>query len=137
MMNDLATFVASEFFLRLENDIKKEALEKYRHMSFVRVTYVAYKKFEPFKRAKSLRTFLATSVGEGLMMWCGEDLVAVEELSISNCDEIRYMWESLRKLKVSYCDALVSFEEKVGEVLTSLRVLNVSPNSIEEFCQVL
>ncbi|KAK1418898.1 hypothetical protein QVD17_28049 [Tagetes erecta] len=67
LINDLATSVASGFFLRLDNEteknITKKILEKYRHMSFVREKYIPYKKFEAFKRAKSLRTFLATSVG--------------------------------------------------------------------------
>ncbi|KAJ0860182.1 putative leucine-rich repeat domain superfamily [Helianthus annuus] len=68
LMNDLATSVSVEFFLRLDNEnqknIRKEMLEKYRRMSFVREEYVAYKKFKAFERAKSLRTFLATYVGE-------------------------------------------------------------------------
>ncbi|KAJ0672802.1 putative P-loop containing nucleoside triphosphate hydrolase, leucine-rich repeat domain superfamily [Helianthus annuus] len=68
LMNDLAISVASEFYVRLGNNTKKngmeEKLEKYRHMSFVREEYVGYKKFEAFTRAKSLRTFMATSVGE-------------------------------------------------------------------------
>ncbi|KAJ0478525.1 putative P-loop containing nucleoside triphosphate hydrolase, leucine-rich repeat domain superfamily [Helianthus annuus] len=63
LMNDLATSVATEFFVRLDNESKK-MLEKYRHMSFVREEYVAYKKFEAFEKAKSLRTFLPTYVGE-------------------------------------------------------------------------
>ncbi|KAM0006284.1 putative virus X resistance protein-like, coiled-coil [Helianthus debilis subsp. tardiflorus] len=63
LMNDLAKSVAGEFFLRLENINMEEALEKYRHMSFVCEEYVAYKKFEAFKRAKSLRTFMAVSAG--------------------------------------------------------------------------
>ncbi|KAJ0672793.1 putative P-loop containing nucleoside triphosphate hydrolase, leucine-rich repeat domain superfamily [Helianthus annuus] len=68
LMNDLATSVATEFYLRLDNvsekSIRMEMLEKYRHMSFVREEYVGYKKFEAFERAKSLRTFMATSFGE-------------------------------------------------------------------------
>ncbi|KAJ0483269.1 putative virus X resistance protein-like, coiled-coil [Helianthus annuus] len=64
LMNDLATSVSTEFFLRLDNEneknIRKGMLEKYRHMSFVREKYVAYKKFEAFERAKCLRTYLAT-----------------------------------------------------------------------------
>ncbi|KAJ0820525.1 putative P-loop containing nucleoside triphosphate hydrolase, leucine-rich repeat domain superfamily [Helianthus annuus] len=46
LLNDLATSVAGEFFLRL--DIVKE--------------YEAYSKFKPIKSATSLRTFLAVSV---------------------------------------------------------------------------
>ncbi|KAM0009692.1 putative virus X resistance protein-like, coiled-coil [Helianthus debilis subsp. tardiflorus] len=65
LMNDLATFVAGEFFLRFDNHMKTktEALAKYRHMSFTREEYVGYQKFEAFKGAKSLRTFLAVSFG--------------------------------------------------------------------------
>ncbi|KAJ0672801.1 putative virus X resistance protein-like, coiled-coil [Helianthus annuus] len=68
LMNDLATSVSTEFFLRLDNETEKnirmEMLEKYRHMSFVCEEFVVYKKFEAFERAKSLRTFLATSTVE-------------------------------------------------------------------------
>ncbi|MFS7926027.1 putative P-loop containing nucleoside triphosphate hydrolase, leucine-rich repeat domain superfamily [Helianthus anomalus] len=66
LLNDLATSVAREFFLRLDvekvKDFRKEALEKYRHMSFVREEYEAYSKFKPIKSATSLRTFLPVSV---------------------------------------------------------------------------
>ncbi|PWA55976.1 hypothetical protein CTI12_AA421380 [Artemisia annua] len=69
VMHELATSVAGDFFLRLDNgmdkDFKKEVLDKYRHVSFVRERYETYKKFEAFKRAKSLRTFLAASAGVG------------------------------------------------------------------------
>ncbi|KAJ0673238.1 putative P-loop containing nucleoside triphosphate hydrolase, leucine-rich repeat domain superfamily [Helianthus annuus] len=61
LMNDLATFVAGEFFSRDDN--RMEDLSKYRHMSFIRDEYVAYHKFEAFKRAKGLRTLLAVYVG--------------------------------------------------------------------------
>ncbi|KAL9992801.1 putative P-loop containing nucleoside triphosphate hydrolase, leucine-rich repeat domain superfamily [Helianthus debilis subsp. tardiflorus] len=68
LMNDMATSIATEFYLRFDNEseksIRTEQLEKYRHMSFVREEYVAYTKFEAFTKAKSLRTFLATYVGE-------------------------------------------------------------------------
>ncbi|GJY54425.1 putative disease resistance protein [Tanacetum coccineum] len=63
LLNDLATFVAGEFFVRLDEHVEKEALEKYRHLSFMRERYVVYQKFEAFERAKSVRTFLAVSVG--------------------------------------------------------------------------
>ncbi|KAJ0483717.1 putative P-loop containing nucleoside triphosphate hydrolase, leucine-rich repeat domain superfamily [Helianthus annuus] len=41
LMNDLATFVAGEYFLRFVNkmEITEEALAKYRHMSFIREEY--------------------------------------------------------------------------------------------------
>ncbi|PWA40407.1 AMP-dependent synthetase/ligase [Artemisia annua] len=63
LMNDLATFVAGEFYSRLdidvEKNIRKEAFKKYRHVSFVCETYMTYNKFKAFERADSLRTFLA------------------------------------------------------------------------------
>ncbi|KAJ0860857.1 putative virus X resistance protein-like, coiled-coil [Helianthus annuus] len=63
LMNDLATFVAKDFYIRFENHTEpvKEALAKYRHMSFIREQYETYQKFEPFKRARSLRTLLGVS----------------------------------------------------------------------------
>nr|XP_043628361.1 putative disease resistance RPP13-like protein 1 [Erigeron canadensis] len=67
LMNDLATSVAGEFFLKLDNDtekdIRKEVSGKYHHLSFVRERFVTYKKFEEISKAKSLRTFMATSAG--------------------------------------------------------------------------
>ncbi|MFS7956941.1 putative leucine-rich repeat domain superfamily [Helianthus anomalus] len=64
-MNDLATFVAREYFLRFDNqtEMTEEALAKYRHMSFMRENYVGFQKFEAFQRARSLRTLLAVHVG--------------------------------------------------------------------------
>ncbi|KAJ9547338.1 hypothetical protein OSB04_019881 [Centaurea solstitialis] len=72
LMNDLATFVAGDFFLRLdhemeiEKDVMKESLEKHRHMSFVCEFYNAYKKLKGFERAKSLRTFIRPSTVDPL-----------------------------------------------------------------------
>ncbi|KAJ0860841.1 putative P-loop containing nucleoside triphosphate hydrolase, leucine-rich repeat domain superfamily [Helianthus annuus] len=66
LMNDLATFIAKDCFLRFENHTEpgKEALTKYRHMSFVGEKYEIYQKFEPFKRARSLRTLLGVSTDQ-------------------------------------------------------------------------
>ncbi|KAM0069453.1 putative P-loop containing nucleoside triphosphate hydrolase, leucine-rich repeat domain superfamily [Helianthus debilis subsp. tardiflorus] len=67
LMNDLATSVGGEFFVRLDGEAKKDiGVErlKYRYMSFVRETYVTYEKFKGFAEAIKLRTFLATSVGK-------------------------------------------------------------------------
>ncbi|PWA97451.1 NB-ARC domains-containing protein [Artemisia annua] len=67
LMNDLATSVAGDFFFRLENEMGKNDLATFvRHMSFIREEYGAYKKFEGFKGARSLRTFL--SIG-GVKQW--------------------------------------------------------------------
>ncbi|KAJ0850931.1 putative P-loop containing nucleoside triphosphate hydrolase, leucine-rich repeat domain superfamily [Helianthus annuus] len=89
LMNDLAKSVAGEFFLRLENINMEEALEKYRHMSFVCEGYVAYKKFEAFKRAKSLRTFMAVSARVGSML----EWLSISEVpeSVGNLRHLRYL----------------------------------------------
>ncbi|KAJ0673127.1 putative P-loop containing nucleoside triphosphate hydrolase, leucine-rich repeat domain superfamily [Helianthus annuus] len=65
LINDLATFVAGEYFLRFDNQMEmmEEALAKYRHMSFIREKYVAFQKFGAFEKARSLRTLLAVYVG--------------------------------------------------------------------------
>ncbi|KAJ0483714.1 putative P-loop containing nucleoside triphosphate hydrolase, leucine-rich repeat domain superfamily [Helianthus annuus] len=65
LMNDLATFVAREYFLRFDNQMEmtEEALATYRHMSFIREKYVAFLKFGAFEKARSLRTLLAVYVG--------------------------------------------------------------------------
>ncbi|KAJ0717404.1 putative P-loop containing nucleoside triphosphate hydrolase, leucine-rich repeat domain superfamily [Helianthus annuus] len=65
LMNDLATFVAGEYFLRFDNqtEMAEEALGKYRHMSFMRERFIGFQKFEAFQRARSLRTLLAVYVG--------------------------------------------------------------------------
>ncbi|PWA90643.1 NB-ARC domains-containing protein [Artemisia annua] len=63
LMNDLATFVAGDLFLRFDGHMEEEALAKYRHMSFICEEYVGYDKFKAFKRARNLRTFLAVSLG--------------------------------------------------------------------------
>ncbi|KAJ0717049.1 putative leucine-rich repeat domain superfamily [Helianthus annuus] len=94
-------------------------------------------------------------------VWGGviESLGGVEELKMSTCNEIRYVVKSdadaskilvtLRKLKVRFCDNLVSIGEKEEEedncrcnLLTSLRIFKVSycknmkrcscPNGVEE-----
>ncbi|KAD6453339.1 hypothetical protein E3N88_08044 [Mikania micrantha] len=159
LMNDLATTVASEFFIRLKNemgkDVKKEALEKYHHMSFIREEYVPYKKFEVFKGAKRLRTFLAKPVrvvpvveswqsfylSNKILVDLLPELPMLRVLCLSDfCNEIKYLWESeavaskvlvkLRYLKVLYCDNLVSLGEKDeisyrSNLLTSLKSLEV------------
>ncbi|KAK1419195.1 hypothetical protein QVD17_28357 [Tagetes erecta] len=64
LMNDLARFVAKDFSLMFDKHVQMpdEALANYRHMSFIRENYTPYQRFKAFKRANSLRTFLAVSV---------------------------------------------------------------------------
>ncbi|KAJ0860403.1 putative P-loop containing nucleoside triphosphate hydrolase, leucine-rich repeat domain superfamily [Helianthus annuus] len=124
LMNDLATSVAGEFFVRLDGEAKKDiGVErlKYRYMSFVRETYVTYEKFKGFAEAIKLRTFLATSVGE-VESW--------RSFYLSN-KIITDLLPELRFLKVL---SLSNFEisevpESIG-TLRHLRYLNLSRTSI-------
>ncbi|KAF5774762.1 putative leucine-rich repeat domain superfamily [Helianthus annuus] len=123
LMSDLATFVASKFYVRLSNktgeNIRKETLEKYRHMSFVHEYYVTYKKFEAFKRAKSLRTFLAASVGEARSR---------QHLSNKILVDLLPELQLLRVLSLSEFQ-IQELPESIG-TLRHLRYLNLSRTSI-------
>ncbi|KAJ0788817.1 putative P-loop containing nucleoside triphosphate hydrolase, leucine-rich repeat domain superfamily [Helianthus annuus] len=125
LMNDLSTFVAGEHFLRFENHMttETEALEKYRHMSFTREEYVGHQKFEAFKRARSLRTLLAVSVGVG---------ESSKSFYLSN----KILVDLLPKLPLLRVLSLSCFEiselpEFIGN-LKHLRYLNLSQTKITE-----
>uniref|UniRef100_A0A251UKM8 Putative NB-ARC n=1 Tax=Helianthus annuus TaxID=4232 RepID=A0A251UKM8_HELAN len=125
LMNDLATFVAGEFFLRFDNHMKTktEALAKYRHMSFTREEYVGYQKFEAFKGAKSLRTILAVSLGvdKGWVSYYLSSKILddlLPELTL-----LRVL--SLRRFQIS------EVPEFIG-TLKHLRYLNLSRTNIKE-----
>uniref|UniRef100_A0A251SXK3 Putative NB-ARC n=1 Tax=Helianthus annuus TaxID=4232 RepID=A0A251SXK3_HELAN len=123
LMNDLATFVAGEFFLRFDNHmkIKTEALAKYRHMSFTREEYVGYQKFEAFKGAKSLRTFLAVSLGVDQSYYY---------LSSKILDDLLPELTLLRVLSLSRFE-ISEVPEFIG-TLKHLRYLNLSRTNIKE-----
>ncbi|KAJ0860338.1 putative P-loop containing nucleoside triphosphate hydrolase, leucine-rich repeat domain superfamily [Helianthus annuus] len=134
LMNDLATSVATEFYLRLDNEknIKKTKLDKYRHMSFVCEEYVAYKKLQVLENTKCLRTFLATSVGE-VERW--------REFYLSN----KILTDLLPKLPLLRVLSLSGFEiselpESIG-TLRHLRYLNLSQTHIthlsEKVCNLV
>ncbi|MFS8022979.1 putative P-loop containing nucleoside triphosphate hydrolase, leucine-rich repeat domain superfamily [Helianthus anomalus] len=123
-MNDLATFVSGDFFLRfnIHRDMRKESLEKYHHISFLREMYVAYPKFEPLKRAKRLRTFLAVYVGVA-DVW--------ETFYLSN----KILVDLLPKLPLLRILSLSRFQiievpDFIGR-LKHLRYLNLSKTKIE------
>ncbi|KAJ0717018.1 putative leucine-rich repeat domain superfamily [Helianthus annuus] len=136
LMNDLATSVATEFYLRLDNEsgknIKKMKLDKYRHMSYVKEKYVAYEKLKVLENAKCLRTFLATFVGE-VEVW--------QEFYLSN----QILTDLLTKLPLLRVLSLSGFEiselpESIG-TLRHLRYLNLSLTRIthlpEKVCNLV
>ncbi|KAJ0483199.1 putative P-loop containing nucleoside triphosphate hydrolase, leucine-rich repeat domain superfamily [Helianthus annuus] len=123
MISDLAISIGGVFFSRLEKDIKKEALEKYRHMSFVREEYVAYKKFKSYKGAKSLRTFLTTSVG---MVECSDCFYFSSKILVDLFIELPLLRVlCLSGFKIS------DVPESIG-TLNHLRYLNLSRSTITQ-----
>ncbi|KAJ0717456.1 putative virus X resistance protein-like, coiled-coil [Helianthus annuus] len=122
LMNDLATYVAEDFVLRFENHTKpgKEALTKYRHMSFVGEEYEAYQKFEPFKRARSLRTFLGVSMGQNPIRYFSSKILVdlLPQLPL-----LRVL--SLSRTRIS------EVPDYIGS-LKHLRYLNLSRTNIKE-----
>ncbi|XP_023763068.1 putative disease resistance protein At3g14460 [Lactuca sativa] len=125
LMNDLAASVAGDFFSRLDiemkKEIRKEALEKYRHMSFVCEDYMVYKKFEAFKGVGNLRTFLALYSGK-------KESWRTFYLSNKVLDDLLHELPLLRLL--SLCQLSISVvPESIGS-LKHLRYLNLSQTLI-------
>ncbi|KAJ0478811.1 putative virus X resistance protein-like, coiled-coil [Helianthus annuus] len=125
LMNDLAMFVAEEFFLRFDNHMKTrtEDLAKYRHMSFTREKYVGYHKFEAFKSAKSLRTLLVVSLGVD-KGW--DNFYLSSKILVDILPELTL----LRVLSLS-CYKISEVPEFIG-TLKHLRYLNLSQTNIKE-----
>ncbi|GJR83963.1 NB-ARC domains-containing protein [Tanacetum coccineum] len=119
LMHDLATSVAGDFFFRLEKemgkDVRKLALEKLRHMSFVREKYEAYKKFMVFKEANCLRTFLLV----GLKDWRKSNYLPNKVLA-----DLLPQLPLLRVINLSYC-MISEVPECIGS-LKQLRYINFS-----------
>ncbi|KAJ0483813.1 putative virus X resistance protein-like, coiled-coil [Helianthus annuus] len=122
LMNDLATFVAGDFVLRFENHTKlgKEALTKYRHMSFIPERYEAYQKFEPFKRARSLRTLLAVSMDQNSERYFSSKILV----------DLLPQLPLLRVLSLSGIE-ISEVPDYIGS-LKHLRYLNLSRTDIKE-----
>ncbi|KAL9999598.1 putative virus X resistance protein-like, coiled-coil [Helianthus debilis subsp. tardiflorus] len=123
LMNDLATFVAKDFFLRFENQtgLAKDVPAKYRHMSFIHEKYEAYQKFEPLKKATSLRTLLAVSVDQIQKKSYFSNKILVELLPRLSL---------LRVLSLSGYE-ITEVPDFIGR-LKHLRYLNLSQSKIKE-----
>ncbi|PWA36361.1 NBS-LRR resistance-like protein [Artemisia annua] len=126
LMHDLATSVAGEFFLRLEKemgkDVRKLALEKLRHMSFVREKYEPYKKFEGIEGAKGLRTFLSVGIVGMKELW--QRYYLSNKVLVDLLPELQF----LRVLSLSGYE-ISEVPESISK-LKHLRYLNLSQTEI-------
>ncbi|PWA52828.1 NBS-LRR resistance-like protein [Artemisia annua] len=124
LMNDLAAYVAGDFFFRLEKEmgknVRKRALDKCRHMSFVCEEYVAYKKFEGIEGAKGLRTFMSVGVKE----WWGQRNYLSNKVLVDLLPELQF----LRVLSLSGYE-ISEVPDSIGK-LKHLRYLNLSQTKI-------
>ncbi|KAJ0665699.1 putative P-loop containing nucleoside triphosphate hydrolase, leucine-rich repeat domain superfamily [Helianthus annuus] len=125
LMNDLATFVAGEYFLRFDNQMEmtEEALAKYRHMSFIREEYVAFQKFEAFEKARSLRTLIAVYVGVD-QGW--KDFYLSSKILVDLLPQLPLLRVlSLRRFNINEVPDFIG-------TLKHLRYLNLSKTNIKE-----
>ncbi|KAL7611113.1 hypothetical protein Lser_V15G13834 [Lactuca serriola] len=125
IMNDLATSVAGEFFSRLDIGMKREfrneALEKHRHLSLICEDYMVYKRFEAFKGAANLRTFLAVYAGK-------KERFGTCCVSNKVLNDLLHELPMLRVLRL--CQLSISeLPESIGN-LKHLRYLNLSRTRI-------
>ncbi|GJW53550.1 NB-ARC domains-containing protein [Tanacetum coccineum] len=124
LMNDLATFVAGEFYSRLDIDveknvIRKEAFKRYRHMSFACEEFMTYNKFKAFERVNSLRTFLSMPnvVANSWQTFDLSSKILVDTLpqlpltGITHLPEFVCNLYNLQTLIVSGCDRLTTLPD--------------------------
>ncbi|MFS8002252.1 putative P-loop containing nucleoside triphosphate hydrolase, leucine-rich repeat domain superfamily [Helianthus anomalus] len=124
LINDLARSVAGEFFFVLEDKVditdRKEASQKFHHISFILERYALYRKFKLLQRTRRLRTFLAM---QGLSSW--PQLFLPNMVLVKLLPQLKF----LRVLSLAKC-SIEEVPESIGS-LKHLRYLNFSKTYIK------
>ncbi|KAF7152820.1 hypothetical protein RHSIM_Rhsim01G0057200 [Rhododendron simsii] len=135
LINDLAQFFARKTCFRLEDKLKEnegdESISKARHSSYTRGDRDGIKKFEAFKKAKNLRTFLPCGSRYHLASYLTSD---VPLRLLPGLKRLRVL--SLRRYHIgleNVADALnarrANLKDKQGLNVLSMEWSNISNNS--------
>ncbi|XVE81348.1 hypothetical protein DITRI_Ditri15bG0056500 [Diplodiscus trichospermus] len=128
LINDLAKFVAGEFFCQLEgNKGKCRMTKRTRHLSNIKEEYDLFHKFEGLDESNHLRTFLTLSSSS----WSWSSSVT-DRLVHDLLPKLR----QLRVLSLSKYENINKLPDNIGD-LKHLRYLNLSETSIERLPESL
>ncbi|CAL9004500.1 unnamed protein product [Prunus brigantina] len=127
LINDLAVFMSKGFCSRLEGGMESHEVERVRHLSYAREDFDGAMKFEPFKGAKCLRTFLPTSLNIYNKEYYLSKKVAQDLMSSHRC---------LRVLSLSRYRNVTQLPDSIKNLI-HLRYLDLSNTAIERLPGVL
>ncbi|CAL2237597.1 unnamed protein product [Prunus armeniaca] len=126
LINDLAVFMSKGFCSRLEGGGESHEVERVRHLSYAREDFDGPPKFEPFKGAKCLRTFLPTSLNTYQEHYLSKKVV--QDLMLSH--------RCLRVLSLSRYRNVTQLSDSIKNLI-HLRYLDLSGTAIERLPGVL
>ncbi|KAL4561045.1 hypothetical protein LXL04_033207 [Taraxacum kok-saghyz] len=124
LVNDLATSVAGEFFVRLDDKIdssdKKETFENIRYFSLVGRRGRSYRKLKELQRATRLRTFLTMSRLDNVFVELLPQVQFIRVLSLTNYVilEVPQSIGSLKHLRyINFSHTAITYiPEEVGDL---------------------
>ncbi|KAH0981853.1 hypothetical protein GBA52_009030 [Prunus armeniaca] len=126
LINDLAVFMSKGFCSRWEGGRESHEVERVRHLSYAREDFDGASKFESFKGAKCLRTFLFTPLNTYEWFYVGKKVVQ-DLMSSHRC---------LRVLSLSHYRNLTQLPDSIKNLI-HLRYLDLSSTAIERLPGVL
>ncbi|KAF7142097.1 hypothetical protein RHSIM_Rhsim06G0066400 [Rhododendron simsii] len=133
LINELAQFVARRVCFRMEDKLKDnergENIIKARHSSYTRGYLDGIKKFEPFHKAKNLRTFLPLGLGDRSKFSSNSYLSSDVALHLlPNLKRLRVL--SLRRYRIYELSSLIGDLKHVRFLDLSCALIDTLPESI-------